>query len=136
MAQRFPVATQLGVDVVGATRGHLVAVVPDAHGPGDRSWGLYAGLADLARARGPVMTGHPEVTVGTLLGPAVATTCLTNHGPTRIEAELSWSGDVSDARVVGPTEQARLELEGSSGKIALAPYGSQIVVWEGERLSP
>jgi hypothetical protein len=29
----------------------LLAAVPDAHGPTDRSWGIYAGLADVAVRR-------------------------------------------------------------------------------------
>ncbi len=57
----------------------LLATVPDAHGPADRSWGIYDGLAKLAGIR--QVTGHPDVTAGELRGPGGTITVLTNHGP-------------------------------------------------------
>ena len=57
----------------------LLATVPDAHGPADRSWGIYDGLAKLAGIR--QVTGHPEVTAGELHGLSGTLTALTNHGP-------------------------------------------------------
>ena len=57
----------------------LLATVPDAHGPDDPSWGVYAGLAELAGVE--LVTGHPDVTAGSLHGPEGSLTALTNHGP-------------------------------------------------------
>ena len=63
------------------------SLVPDAHGPQDRSWGLYAGLAEVAGARGAVDTGHPDITAGTLTGPVGRMVALTNHAATGLEVE-------------------------------------------------
>lgn len=72
----------------------LLATVPDAHAPDDRSWGIYDGLAKLAGIR--QVTGHPEVTSGELHGPSGTLTALTNHGP----APLSVTATLPDgARV-------------------------------------
>jgi endo-1,4-beta-mannosidase len=72
----------------------LLATVPDAHGPADRSWGIYDGLAKLAGIR--QVTSHPEVTAGELHGPSGTLTALTNHGP----APLSVTATLPDgARV-------------------------------------
>jgi hypothetical protein len=60
----------------------LLATVPDAHGPGDTSWGIYAGLATLAGIQ--QVTGHPDVTAGELRGPSGTITVLTNHGPVAV----------------------------------------------------
>jgi hypothetical protein len=57
----------------------LLAGVPDAHGPNDRSWGLYDGLVDLAGLTRP--TGHPDAVAGVLLGATGSLTVVTNHGP-------------------------------------------------------
>ena len=77
----------------------LLATVPDAHGPADRSWGIYDGLAKLAGIR--KVTGHPEVTAGELHGPAGTVTTLTNHGP----VPVSVTATPPDG------EQVRVELE-------------------------
>ncbi|MGZ4132428.1 MAG: glycoside hydrolase 5 family protein [Actinomycetota bacterium] len=58
----------------------LLAGLPDAHGPEDRSWGLYDGLVDLAGLVRP--TGHPDAVAGVLLGETGSLTVVTNHGPT------------------------------------------------------
>jgi endo-1,4-beta-mannosidase len=62
----------------------LLATVPDAHGPQDASWGIYAGLATLAGIQ--QVTGHPEVTAGELRGPSGTITVLTNHGSAAVAA--------------------------------------------------
>jgi hypothetical protein len=38
----------------------LLARTPDAHGPGDRTWGIYAGLAALAGVADPASVAHPD----------------------------------------------------------------------------
>jgi endo-1,4-beta-mannosidase len=58
----------------------LLAGAPDAHGPDDRSWGIYDGLADLAGVA--KVTGHPDAVAGVLLGATGSLTVVTNHGPT------------------------------------------------------
>jgi hypothetical protein len=107
----------------------LIARAPDAHGPSDGSWGIYDGLADIAHARGPVVTGHPEVTVGTLVGPSGATTCLTNHGPDRVETRVRWLVDVSRAELVEPAGSRKLTIEDRSALVDLDAYGAAIVTW-------
>lgn len=108
----------------------LLAAVPDAHGPDDRSWGIYAGLADLAEARGPVLAQHPEVTTGTLLGPEGALTAVTNHGPDPVDAALRWPGGVRRAAVAGPGGRSALSVEEDAATVTLHAYGAAIVVWE------
>ena len=77
----------------------LLATVPDAHRPADRTWGLYDGLAKLAGLR--QVTGHPDVTAGELRGPGGTVTVLTNHG----------SVPVSVVATLPDGEQARVEVE-------------------------
>lgn len=77
----------------------LLATIPDAHGPADRAWGVYDGLAKLAGIR--QVTGHPEVTAGELRGPGGSITVLTNHGPF----------SVSLVATLPDGEQTPLELE-------------------------
>ena len=57
----------------------LLAGRPDAHEPADPSWGVYDGLAKLARI--PQPAGHPDVVAGSLSGDTGTLTVLTNHGP-------------------------------------------------------
>jgi hypothetical protein len=56
----------------------LLAGLPDAHGPDDRSWGVYAGIAEVAGIAGT--TGHPDAVAGVLLGDTGSLTVVTNHG--------------------------------------------------------
>ncbi|HEX2320475.1 MAG TPA: cellulase family glycosylhydrolase [Streptosporangiaceae bacterium] len=67
----------------------LVASVADAHGPGDRTWGLYAGLAELAGATDPFAVPHPDVTAGALQGTGGGVIVLTNHGPRTVDVPVN-----------------------------------------------
>jgi hypothetical protein len=107
----------------------LVAGVPDAHGPTDRTFGLYMGLADLADAFGAVIVRHPQVMGGTLLGPEGGTTCLTNHGPDPVRVLLGFREEVAGALLVGSEEAQTLVVEDGEAEVALEPYGAAVVVW-------
>jgi hypothetical protein len=70
----------------------LLSHAPDAHGPADRSFGLYRGLADLAGIR-PIVD-HPDVTAGHLVGPMGGLIVATNHGPSDVDVELHLPNDI------------------------------------------
>jgi beta-galactosidase len=110
----------------------LLASVPDAHGPGDRAWGLYAGIAELAsagiadRPRGD----HPDVTVGSLRGPRGGAAVLTNHGPTDARVTLRLPGGAHAPCLVGPGMQTPCELDGGQTQVVLESCGAAILAWE------
>lgn len=108
----------------------LLAGVPDAHAPSDRSWGIYAGLAELSGARGPVVADSPEVTAGTLLGPRGGLAALTNHGPASLQVELRIPSRTTT--LVGATGTRPLLSSGDRTEVTLDSYGSAIVRWETE----
>jgi hypothetical protein len=112
----------------------LLAVLPDAHGPDDRSWGLYAGLADLARARSAARADHPEVMSGELRGPQGGLLALTNHGPSAVEAALTLPEWVGSPRLIEPADAARAPGERAAllengAAIRMPALGSAIVSW-------
>jgi endo-1,4-beta-mannosidase len=84
----------------------LLAGVPDAHSPGDASWGLYDGLAKLAGITQP--TRNPDVTAGVLLGDGGSLTVVTNHASSGCEL-----------MVTSP--------DGSTHAVSLEPYGFALV---------
>jgi Cellulase (glycosyl hydrolase family 5) len=104
----------------------LLADTPDAHGPDDRTWGLYAGLAELAGARGPTWTDDPNVVAGTLLGPRGGLTVLTNHAPDPVDLALHL--DVDPAGVFRIDRDG--EHDASLDAIHLEAHGAAIVGWE------
>lgn len=105
----------------------LAASAPDAHGPGDRTWGLYAGLADLASARDPFAVPHPDVTTGALHGPAGGVIALTNHGPARLDVPLAAP---QGAVVHSVIRQGRIEpVTERDAEIAIEGYGSATALW-------
>ena len=105
----------------------LLAGVPDAHGPADRTWGLYAGLADLANARDPCAVRHPDVTTGSLQGPGGGVITLTNHGPNPLDVPLS----VPDGAILnGVVRQGRVEpVRDQDWGITIDGYGSAVALW-------
>jgi hypothetical protein len=113
----------------------LVAAVPDAHGPTDRSWGIYAGLAALAGAEDPARADHPDVTTGTLLGPRGGLTAITNHGPASLEVEVHLPDGTRGASSIGPEGESALDLAGGVAAVRLEPFGAAIATWEAD-LSP
>ncbi|HEX5951102.1 MAG TPA: hypothetical protein VFZ96_08870, partial [Actinomycetota bacterium] len=71
----------------------LSAARPDAHGPSDRSHGLYDGLL---RAAGITpAAAHPDVSTGTLLGPVGGLVVCTNHGPEPLTPEILLPNDLT-----------------------------------------
>jgi hypothetical protein len=64
------------------------AVISATRRAEDRTWGLYAGLAELAGATDPFAVPHPDVTAGALHGPNGGLIVLTNHGPARLDVPI------------------------------------------------
>jgi hypothetical protein len=107
----------------------LLAAVPDAHGPGDRSFGIYAGLAELAGARDPSTVDHPEVTTGTMVGPGGAFTTVTNHGAAGLDVEIRLPG-ARRASLVSAESAVELDVRDDVAPLSLEGYGAAVVVWE------
>ncbi len=107
----------------------LLARAGDAHGPDDASWGLYAGLAARAEAAEPAGTADPNVTTGTLAGPAGGIAALTNHAPTGRHVSLAIPADATDATLHGPAGAAPLVIDGAAVAIDLAAHGAAVVSW-------
>ncbi len=114
----------------------LLAARPDAHGPLDRSWGLYAGLLVEAGIREPAWVDHPDVTCGTLHGPLGGLAVITNHGPADLRIDLRLPSDADAIRRYGPTG---IEPLGPVDEVAdshtvnldLPAHGFALVGWAG-----
>jgi hypothetical protein len=109
----------------------LLAGVPDAHGPFDRSWGIYAGLAELAGVTGLVSVAHPDVSAGTLLGSRGGVTALTNHGASALDLEVRLPSETTAASLVGPGGASPVPAAGSV-PVRLAPHGAALLTWEAD----
>jgi hypothetical protein len=107
----------------------LLARTPDAHGPDDRTWGVYAGLADLAGVADPASVDSPEVTTGSLRGPAGGLVALTNHGPAPLRVELRLPEDARSAAEIGPAGTIDIAIDAGTGALDLEPYGAAVVEW-------
>lgn len=105
----------------------LAAAGADAHGPRDKSWGLYAGLADLAGARGEAAAGHPDVTAGTLRGPHGRVITLTNHSSASLEVEVRIPEGARDAARVGTRTRTPVETNNGHAAVTLDPYGAVVL---------
>jgi hypothetical protein len=108
----------------------LLAGRPDAHGLGDLSWGLYAGLASEAGVTEPAWVGHPDVSTGSLAGPAGGLVSVTNHGESRRTVTLRLSGGAAAARTVGAGGAGSLVLQNGTAELELGGYGATIVAWD------
>jgi beta-galactosidase len=108
----------------------LLARQPDAHGPGDRSWGLYAGLAAATGTAEAAAATHPDVTSGLLAGPAGALLALTNHAPDPVDATIRLPGHAARVRRFGPDGSAGLPSEPNATALTLAPHGAAIIGWD------
>jgi hypothetical protein len=114
----------------------LLAAVPDAHGPTDRAWGLYAGLMAEAGIREGARVDHPDVTCGTLRGPSGGLVTLTNHGPVDLRVGLHLPAEASAIRRFGlagvePLGSAERDVEGAVIELDLPATGFAIVGWNG-----
>jgi len=110
----------------------LLARRPDAHGPDDRSAGVYAGLAALAGAADPARVrdpGDPEVTTGTLLGPAGGIVALTNHGADARRVLLRLPDDAIEPVVHGPGGVVPAEIDSEGPVVVLPGHGAAIISW-------
>jgi hypothetical protein len=107
----------------------LLAHRPDAHRPEDRSWAVYAGLAELMEASDAASCDHPDVTLGELRGPAGGLVTLTNH------SDRDVSGSVRLPRSNEGVEWIRLagvdppDIESDRLAIELEAYGAAVVAW-------
>ncbi len=93
----------------------LLADVEDAHGPEDRSWGVYAGLLEAAGAAEQAAALHPELTSGSLRGERGGLLVVTNHSAAAVAAPLrlpAGAGNVTEVRAEGsrPHDGERAEL--------------------------
>ncbi len=107
----------------------LVAVAPDAHGPADRTWGLYAGVARLASTSERAACEHPDVTLGELRGPEGGVVTLTNHSDRSVETLLrlpEGGGDL--AWIAAHAGSGPPDADGRV-PVALEPYGAAIATW-------
>ena len=111
----------------------LLAAVPDAHGPADRSWGLYEGLVALAGATGPAGVGHPEASLGVIAGDAGRAAVVANHGPVAIDVAVAIDGDPASAVILGPEGARPAAVEGGAVLVTLEPHGTAIVTWRDTR---
>jgi cellulase (glycosyl hydrolase family 5) len=113
----------------------LLGGQPGAHGPADRSWGLYAGLLAEAGIREPASVDHPDVTCGTLGGPSGGLAVVANHGPTAVRVGLRLPAGAKRTRRFGPTgvtsiADARPLDGGLVVGLDLDAHGATIVGWD------
>jgi hypothetical protein len=114
----------------------LLAARPDAHGPDDRSWGLYAGLLVEAGIREPASVDHPNVTCATLRGPRGGLATITNHAGGPLTVGLRLPSSASRVRRFSATGIEPLDTypageEGLRVTLELAGYGFALVGWDG-----
>ena len=114
----------------------LLAAAPERHGPDDPSWGLYAGLLEVAGIREPVGVDHPDVTTGTLSGLRRAVSWrVTNHGPaTSPDASAAARrgdrrSDRSDRRGSQRLAGGAIDGEGHGPELELAAHGAALIGW-------
>jgi hypothetical protein len=107
----------------------LLAAVPDAHRPADRTWGLYAGLHELLTSREGAGCDHPDVTVGELRGPSGGVVTATNHSDDRLTVSVRLPAGASSATRVAADRGEPAHVEHRSVEIELAPYGAAVFDW-------
>jgi hypothetical protein len=105
----------------------LIAGRPDAHGPDDRTWGLYAGLTELLTRDGRTRCDHPDVTLGELRGPRGRVLTLTNHSDRTVTTTIELPEGATRLEHLTPTSE-----DGGGTNIALEPYGAAVAVWRSE----
>jgi hypothetical protein len=105
----------------------LLAAAADAHGPGDRTWGIYAGLAELAGAADPFAVPHPDVTAGALHGTGGGVIVLTNHAPDSVDVPVS-APDGSFLQAVGPDGLTN-QIAAKDFGMAIDGHGGAVLLW-------
>ena len=106
----------------------LLAGAPDAHGPHDRSWGLYAGLAWLLETSAAVSCDHPDVTLGDLRGPSGGLATVTNHSDRAVATTIRLPEDATRADRIGPSESIGLAVNDALA-LELEAYGAAVIAW-------
>jgi hypothetical protein len=104
----------------------LLADVADAHGPADPSWGLYAGVVDLARAAEEARADHPDLTCGSLRGSRGGLLVVTNHAAVPVGAPLrlpAGAGGVTEVTAAGPRPHP-------DDRVELPPHGALVLTWD------
>ena len=107
----------------------ILAATPDAHRSGDRSWGLYAGLASLVTTRSAASCDEPDVILGELRGPEGGVVVATNHAGSSIVSTLRLPEGAVRAEIVDAAGTSTAELSGDAIPIALDPFGATVVTW-------
>jgi hypothetical protein len=108
----------------------LLAAAPDAHGSGDHSWGIYAGVAALLGSSvNEARCEHPDVTIGELRGPAGGVVAATNHSERALTASLALPEGVRSADRVGADARTVTELADGRIELDLDPLGAAVIDW-------
>jgi hypothetical protein len=105
--------------------------VPGAHGGGDRSWGLYAGLRELLGDRDEAGCQHPDVTTGELRGSSGGVVTATNHSDDRVAVAIRLPEDAGSANRIAADTAEQPRVEDGSIEVELAPYGAAVFDWRG-----
>ncbi len=108
----------------------LLAGQPDAHGPADASWGLYAGLAASSAVAEAAFADHPDVTTGALAGPTGGLVAVTHHASTGRSVRVRLPDPAAAARLILPSGISPLPLEGGWTEVALDGHGAALVEWD------
>jgi hypothetical protein len=103
----------------------LLAAAPDAHGPADQSWAVYAGLAALAGAS-TAGADHPSLTTGVLRGRRGETMVVTNHSGDTVTTELRPPQGADHVSMI--TAAGRVDW--TPPDITLPPYGALVLTWD------
>lgn len=115
----------------------LLAASPGAHGPNDRTWGLYSGLAVAAGIREVARVDHPDVTTGVLRGPAGGLVALTNHGSDPVTVSLLLPSEAANVRAFDRAGSHPLDAATAGTDVAtaitLATHGAALVGWRTRR---
>ena len=115
----------------------LLGGSPSAHGPGDRSPGLYAGLIALAGIREAAGVDHLDVTTGSLSGPDGGALVATNHGPSEARITVRLPAGATAARAYDQVGVHPLATEPAGAEAAvemgIPAYGAALVGWRRSR---
>ena len=111
----------------------LLGAAPGRHGPGDRSPGLYAGLIDRAGVREAAGVDHPDVTTGSLSGPAGGMVVVTCHGPSDGKIAVRLPAEATAIRTFDRRGAQPLAAERAGADLAvevdLPAHGATVIGW-------
>jgi hypothetical protein len=110
----------------------LLAATPDAHGPDDRSWGLYAGLAGLASRADGTACEHPDVTLGELRGPSGGLVTLTNHSDRQVSTSVRLPVVEQSVGWVRPPAASGSSAGDGRVPVVLEPFEAAVATWRSD----